>query len=41
MRKEGSFEMDKFEVFEIEKDVGDCISYVTAVATTVKAIQEP
>ncbi|XP_059644718.1 probable methyltransferase TCM_000336 [Cornus florida] len=40
VRREGSFEMDRFEMFEYEKDVGDKMSYGTAVAMTVRAIQE-
>ncbi|XP_047332830.1 probable methyltransferase TCM_000336 [Impatiens glandulifera] len=43
VRNEGSFEMDRFEMFEIEKegDIGGRgVSYGTTVAMTVRAIQE-
>ena len=32
--------MDRLEMFEIDRDVGGSTSYGTAVATTVRAIQE-
>jgi len=38
--REGSFIMERFEMFEYEKDVGDRMSYGTAVSMTVRAIQE-
>ncbi|KAA8547399.1 hypothetical protein F0562_003737 [Nyssa sinensis] len=40
VRREGSFEMEQLEMFEIEKDVENGTSYGTAVAMTVRAIQE-
>ncbi|KAL3844728.1 hypothetical protein ACJIZ3_002131 [Penstemon smallii] len=40
VRKEGSFKVEQFEMFEIEKDSGNCSSYGTAVAKTVRSIQE-
>lgn len=40
MRREGSFELDRVEMFEIEKDGADDMSYGTQVARTVRAIQE-
>ncbi|XP_057499254.1 probable methyltransferase TCM_000336 [Actinidia eriantha] len=40
VRREGSFDMDRLEMFEIDRDVGGSTSYGTAVATTVRAIQE-
>ncbi|GFY80358.1 S-adenosyl-L-methionine-dependent methyltransferases superfamily protein [Actinidia rufa] len=41
VRREGSFEMDRLEMFEVDRDVGSITGYGTAVATTVRAIQEP
>ncbi|CAA3000814.1 salicylate carboxymethyltransferase-like [Olea europaea subsp. europaea] len=41
IRKEGSFKLDRFEMFEIEKDTGNSsTSYGRAVAMTVRSIQE-
>lgn len=41
VRREGSFEMDRFEMFEIGRDdEQDSPSYGAAVAMTVRAIQE-
>ncbi|RVW13487.1 probable methyltransferase TCM_000336 [Vitis vinifera] len=40
VRREGSFELDRVEMFEIEKDGADDMSYGTQVARTVRAIQE-
>ncbi|KAK2965909.1 hypothetical protein RJ640_011156 [Escallonia rubra] len=40
VRREGSFEMKRLEMFEIDKEVGEGTSYGTAVATAVRAIQE-
>lgn len=40
VRKEGSFELDRLEMFEIERDEKDEESYGAAVARTVRAIQE-
>ncbi|XP_050383252.1 probable methyltransferase TCM_000336 [Argentina anserina] len=41
VRKEGSFELDRFEMFELERDHHkDNQSYATSVAMTVRAIQE-
>ena len=35
-----SFEIDRFEMFEIERNSEACMSHGTAVARTVRAIQE-
>ena len=40
VRREGSFELDRLETFEIEREVKGGESYGTAVAMTVRAIQE-
>ena len=40
VRREGSFEMDRLEMFEIDRDVEGSTSYGTAVVTTVGEIQE-
>lgn len=40
IRREGSFVMDKLEMFETEGDVEDSTNYGTDVAMTVRAIQE-
>ncbi|XVE82579.1 hypothetical protein DITRI_Ditri16bG0017000 [Diplodiscus trichospermus] len=40
VRREGSFELDRLEMFEIEREVKGGESYGTAVAMTVRAIQE-
>ena len=40
VRREGSFELDRLEVSEIEREVKGVESYCTAVAITVRAIQE-
>ncbi|KAL3637443.1 hypothetical protein CASFOL_018611 [Castilleja foliolosa] len=40
VKKEGSFKVEQIEVFEIEKDGGDCPSYGMAVARAVRSIQE-
>ncbi|XP_071703366.1 probable methyltransferase TCM_000336 isoform X2 [Rutidosis leptorrhynchoides] len=40
VRKEGSFKLDHFEMFENERNYEPCTSYGTAVARTVRAIQE-
>ncbi|PPS20053.1 hypothetical protein GOBAR_AA00506 [Gossypium barbadense] len=40
VRREGSFEIDKLEMFEIEREVKNGESYGTAVAMTVRAVQE-
>ncbi|KAM7529685.1 hypothetical protein LguiB_033095 [Lonicera macranthoides] len=43
VKEQGSFEMDRLEMYEIEKDIGgdeSHISYGTSVAMTVRAIQE-
>ncbi|XP_021300864.1 salicylate carboxymethyltransferase [Herrania umbratica] len=40
VRREGSFEVDRLEMFEIEREAKDGESYGTAVAMTVRAIQE-
>ena len=40
VRKEGSFELDRLEMFEIERVEKDDESYGAAVAKTVRAIQE-
>ncbi|XP_007046866.2 PREDICTED: salicylate carboxymethyltransferase [Theobroma cacao] len=38
--REGSFEVDRLEMFEIDREAKDGESYGTAVAMTVRAIQE-
>ncbi|XP_076952959.1 putative methyltransferase TCM_000336 [Bidens hawaiensis] len=40
VKKEGSFKMKQFEMFEIERYSGPYISHGTAVARTIRAIQE-
>ncbi|KAE8718498.1 putative TRNA--methyltransferase non-catalytic subunit trm6MTase subunit trm6 [Hibiscus syriacus] len=40
VRRDGSFELERVEMYEIEKQVKGRESYGTAVAITVKAIQE-
>ncbi|KAL6558950.1 hypothetical protein OROMI_019300 [Orobanche minor] len=40
VRKEGSFKVERVEMFEMEKDGGDCPSYGVAVARAVRSIQE-
>lgn len=40
VRSEGSFQMEQLEMYEIEKDVANDVSYGSAVAMTVRAIQE-
>ncbi|XP_030524075.1 probable methyltransferase TCM_000336 [Rhodamnia argentea] len=40
IEREGSFRLDRFETFELEREEKDGESYGTAVATTVRAIQE-
>ncbi|KAI3712875.1 hypothetical protein L1987_71443 [Smallanthus sonchifolius] len=40
VKKEGSFEMERFEMFEIEHYSGPYMSHGTAVARTIRAIQE-
>ena len=40
VRKEGSFGLDQVEMFEIEREDKDGVSYGTAVAMAVRAIQE-
>ncbi|XP_042497474.1 probable methyltransferase TCM_000336 [Macadamia integrifolia] len=44
VRKEGSFAIDQFELFEVENNIdnaaGSTATYGTTVATTVRAIQE-
>ncbi|XP_056169769.1 probable methyltransferase TCM_000336 [Syzygium oleosum] len=40
IEREGLFRLDRFETFELERDERDGVSYGTAVATTVRAIQE-
>jgi hypothetical protein len=40
VRKEGSFGLDRLEMFEIERDEKDGENYGKAVARTVRAIQE-
>ncbi|CAK9143428.1 unnamed protein product [Ilex paraguariensis] len=40
VRREGSFKVDRFEMFEIESDVEHGLSYGMTVAMTVRAIQE-
>lgn len=40
IEREGLFQLDRFETFELERDERDGVSYGTAVATTVRAIQE-
>ncbi|KAK8619135.1 hypothetical protein V6N13_133102 [Hibiscus sabdariffa] len=40
VRREGSFGLERLEMFEIEKQVKDGETYGTAVAMTVRAIQE-
>lgn len=41
VNREGSFEVDRLEMFEVEKNiVGSGMSYGTIVAMTVRAIQE-
>ncbi|KAK6118456.1 hypothetical protein DH2020_047873 [Rehmannia glutinosa] len=40
VRKEGSFKVEKVEMFEMEKDAGNYPSYGMAVAKTVRSIQE-
>ncbi|MBA0570106.1 hypothetical protein Golob_003792 [Gossypium lobatum] len=40
VRREGSFELERVEMFEIEREVQRGESYGTAVAMTVRAIQE-
>ncbi|CAN4080111.1 unnamed protein product [Withania somnifera] len=39
-RKNGCFEMERVEMFEIEKTIGKGMSYGTTVAMTVRSIQE-
>ncbi|KAK9052537.1 hypothetical protein SSX86_029166 [Deinandra increscens subsp. villosa] len=40
VKKEGSFEIDRLEMFEIERYSGPYMSHGTAVARTIRAIQE-
>ncbi|KAB1214551.1 Anthranilate O-methyltransferase 3 [Morella rubra] len=40
VRKEGSFGLDRLEMFEIERDEKDGLSYGAEVAMTVRAIHE-
>ncbi|KAK1439160.1 hypothetical protein QVD17_04975 [Tagetes erecta] len=40
VKKEGSFEMDRFEMFEVEHYAGPYTSHGTAVARSIRAIQE-
>ncbi|XP_038679240.1 jasmonate O-methyltransferase-like [Tripterygium wilfordii] len=40
VRREGSFQLDRMENFELERDETDGLSYGTKVAMTVRAIQE-
>ncbi|XP_073050099.1 probable methyltransferase TCM_000336 [Primulina eburnea] len=40
VRKEGSFKLENVEMYETDKDCGDCSSYGAAVAKTVRSIQE-
>nr|QCP80348.1 methyltransferase 5 [Tanacetum cinerariifolium] len=40
VKKEGSFEMDRFELFDIERKSEGCLSHGTIVARSVRAIQE-
>ncbi|GMI68905.1 hypothetical protein like AT4G36470 [Hibiscus trionum] len=40
VRREGSFETERVEMFEIEREVKNGESYGTAVAMTVRAVQE-
>lgn len=40
MGREGSFELDRVEMFELEKEGVEGMSYGTQVARTVRAIQE-
>ncbi|GER47534.1 S-adenosyl-L-methionine-dependentmethyltransferases superfamily protein [Striga asiatica] len=40
VRKEGSFRVDRADVFEMDKDFGDYPSYGVAVARAVRSVQE-
>ncbi|KAI7746300.1 hypothetical protein M8C21_014843, partial [Ambrosia artemisiifolia] len=40
VKKEGSFEIDRFEMFELEHYAGPYMSHGTAVAKSIRAIQE-
>ncbi|KZV19984.1 S-adenosyl-L-methionine-dependent methyltransferase superfamily protein [Dorcoceras hygrometricum] len=40
VRKEGSFKVESVQVYETDKDAGDCSSYGVAVAKAVRSIQE-
>ncbi|XP_076934794.1 putative methyltransferase TCM_000336 [Bidens hawaiensis] len=40
VKKEGSFKLERFEMFEIERYLGPYMSHGTTVARTIRAIQE-
>nr|XP_043608446.1 probable methyltransferase TCM_000336 [Erigeron canadensis] len=40
VKNEGSFDIEHLEMFELERNSGPCMSHGTAVARTVRAIQE-